>query len=385
MSNTIPEDILPDSTFACGPSQGHPDIRRTPICDTLFERSHRAPDIAAEGIFAEATANIKKLLRVPDDYMLIFFMGGATPALDAAMWNLATDSVSGYCFGAFSNLWGKKIAPQIPDVTLDIADLKEGEKFPTATINTDASFVFLTPNETSSGVIVPNNMLTDIYSHASDDSLVAWDCTSCAGGRLLPRDSYDVMIFSLQKSFGCPGGTGVMILSPKAIARAEKAAEIRNIPHSLQLSGEKKAIDRAQSACQTANTPSNSSIWMANEAAKIMLEAGGLEAMDALVMQHAKVIWDWVENTDYVTPYMENLKFRSDITVTLTVDPSIEAMDISKALIATGKPNLQDGVKKYSGLKGNAIRIGCFPFVDFNGTEQFEKLTKVIDYIVENM
>lgn len=386
MNINIPEDILPDSTFACGPSQGHPDIRQTPVCEMMFERSHRAPDVSCDGLYAEALSGIRELLRVPDDYLVLFFMGGATPALDAAAWNLTDDSISGYRFGAFSNLWGRKIASCIPGIPSAVyADLKEGETFPCAELNLDASFIFLTPNETSTGVKIPGSMLEDIYSDSSEDSIIGWDCTSCAGGVLLPPDSYDVMVFSLQKCFGCPGGTSVMALSPAAVQRAEKISAVRTIPHSLKLAGEKKAIDRAVSKCQTVNTPSTPSIWMANEAAKAMLDAGGLEAMDSLVQRHARVIWEWAERSDYLSPFVADEQFRSDITITLEIDGAIDAADISRALAATGRPNLQDGVKKYSAVKGNLIRIACFPFVDFGGTEQFEKLTRTVDYIAERL
>ena len=96
---------LPTSTFTCGPSQGHPVIRQTPLSQTLFERSHRAKDISTDGLYKEATANLRQLLALPDDYTVIFFMGGATPALDAVAWSLTTNSISGLSFGAFSKLW----------------------------------------------------------------------------------------------------------------------------------------------------------------------------------------------------------------------------------------------------------------------------------------
>ena len=145
------------------------------------------------------------------------------------------------------------------------------------------------------------------------------------------------------------------------------------------------AVERAASSCQTVNTPSTPNIWMANEAAKRMLEAGGLEAMDALVRKHAAILWDWADRADYLEPYVTDETYRSQLTVTLRVDDGIDAADISKALKATGKPCLQDGIKKYSAVKGNLIRIGCFPFIDFKGTEQFEKLTRTVDYIVQQL
>jgi len=386
MNIDIPEEMLPDSTFACGPSQGHPDIRKTSIGDMLFERSHRAPDISSEGLYAQTLERIRQFLQIPDDYLAFFFLGGATPALDAAAWNLTKDSISGYRFGAFSNLWGRNIASAVPGiVSTTYADLEEGEMFPSAELDLEASFIFMTPNETSTGVMIPNDTLEDVHENASEDSLTGWDCTSCAGGRILPRGRYDVMVFSLQKCFGCPGGTGVMVLSPEAAARANEVSQMRTIPHSLKLAGEKKAIDRVSSKSQTVNTPNTPAIWMANEATRIMLEAGGIEAMDALVKRHADLIWKWAERSDYLEPYVDDERFRSDITITLRVDESLDAADISKALAATGRPNLQDGIKKYSAVKGNVIRIGCFPFIDFEGTGEFEKLTDTVDYIVERL
>ncbi len=386
MNIEIPEHLLPDSTFTCGPSQAHPDIKQATLGEIPFERSHRSAAMSADGLVGEATSNIRKLLRVPDDYAVIFFLGGATPALDATAWNMSKDSISGYCFGAFSNLWGKKICSQVPGVEKKIiADIEEGEIFPSGELDLNASFIFLTPNETSTGVAIPDTMLNDIYSGTSADSVVGWDCTSCAAGRLLPESSYDVMAFSLQKCFGSPGGTGILVMSPKAQERAAEAESIRMIPHSFRLSGKGMAIDRALSKGQTVNTPSTVNIWMANESAKRMLDAGGLEAMDELVKKHAKVLWDWVDSSDYLEPYVDDENFRSQVTIALKVDEAVDAADISKALAATGRPNLQDGIKKYSAVKGNVIRIGCFPFVDFNGSEQFEKLTQTVDFIVEQL
>ncbi|MFW5799835.1 MAG: hypothetical protein ACOCV8_03375 [Spirochaetota bacterium] len=54
-------------------------------------------------------------------------------------------------------------------------------------------------------------------------------------------------------------------------------------------------------------------------------------------------------------------------------------------MIATGKENLKDGIKKYGKVKTNSLRISCFPFVDINGVGEYEKLTKCIDYIVKEL
>lgn len=375
---------LPTSTFTCGPSQGHPVVRQTPLYKTQFERSHRAKDISGEGLYKEATDNLRALLGLPEDYTVIFFLGGATPALDAVAWSLTKDSISGLSFGAFSKLWCKKIAACLEDsVKKDFKEPAEGEFFPKEKPDYNASLVVLTPNETSTGTQIPNAYLEEAWAQKGPDTLVAWDCTSCAGGRDLPKNKFDVMVFSMQKCFGVGGGSSVIILSPKAVARIEEAKKCRRIPYSLDLT---YAVEKAQQKVQTVNTPSTTNIWMFNEAAKWMNANGGIKAMDALCRKHAEYLLAWAAKTDWLKPLIKDEENRSYTTLTLEVtDPKIDAAEISKALKATGLPNLQDGIKKYSAVKQNSLRIACFPFVDVNGTEQYEKLTRAVDEIVKQL
>ena len=373
---------LPTSTFTCGPSQGHPAIRQTPLCQTQFERSHRAKDVAGEGLYKEATDNLRTLLGLPEDYTVIFFMGGATPALDAVAWSLTKGSISGLSFGAFSKLWCKKIAGCLEEsVKKDFKEAAEGEFFPKEKPDFNASLVVLTPNETSTGTQIPNAYLEEAWAQKGPDTLVAWDCTSCAGGRDLPKNKFDVMVFSMQKCFGVGGGSSVIILSPKAVARVAEVKTYRRIPYSLDLS---YAVEKAQQKVQTVNTPSTTNIWMFNEAAKWMNANGGLKAMDALCRKHADYLLKWAAQTDWLKPLIKDEANRSYTTLTLEItDPKIDAAEISKALKATGLPNLQDGIKKYSAVKQNSLRIACFPFVDIDGVEQYEKLTRAVDEIVK--
>ena len=384
MSINLEKDKLPKSTFTCGPSQGHPQIRQIPVSQMSFERSHRAGDLTEKGLYKEATENLRTLLGIPSDYAIIFYHGGATPALDAVTWNLTKDSISGLNFGAFSKLWCAQIAAVLDEsIKKDFKKPAEGEFFPKEKPDYKASLVVLTPNETSTGTQIPDEYLKEAWAQKGPDTLIAWDCTSCAGGRDLPKGIYDVMLFSMQKCFGVGGGSSVLIMSPKAIARVAEVKQTRRIPYSLDLA---EAIERAQTKCQTLNTPSTINIWMFNEACKWMLAHGGLPAMDALCRKHAQYLWDFAAKTDYLAPLIKEPANRSYTTVTLAVtDPAIKDADISAALKATGLPNLADGIKKYNSVKQSSVRIACFPFVDINGTEEYEKLMNAVDLIVKDI
>ncbi|MFW5799356.1 MAG: aminotransferase class V-fold PLP-dependent enzyme, partial [Spirochaetota bacterium] len=243
MSINIPSEFLPTSTFTCGPSQGHPDIKEAKLSDTGFERSHRSADITKKGLIKEATDNLRELMRIPKDYVVMFYHGGATPAMDAIAWNLTKDSISGLRFGSFSNLWGKKIGNALDSrVKKEFYDAKEEGTFPDNDPNWNSSLVILTPNETSMGVQTPNDYLKKAWKEKGKDTLIAWDCTSCAGGRDLPQEEYDALVFSLQKCFGAAGGTSVLVLSPKAVDRVMEVKKMREIPFSLDL---EEPIDRA--------------------------------------------------------------------------------------------------------------------------------------------
>lgn len=383
MDIKIPVEILPDTSFACGPSQGHPVARNAKLSDTFFERSHRAADLTEKGLYKEATENLRSVLKIPADYTIFFCHGGATTAMDAIIWNMTLDSISGMVLGAFSKMWNKSMVDVLGDsVKKTILSPKEGSYLPEGELDYNASLLLLTPNETSTGIMLPDSFLEAAWAKKGENTLVAWDCTSCAGGRNLPEAKYDIMVFSLQKCFGAAGGTSVVVLSPKAVARMEEAAKLRKIPYILNL---KECVAKA-AKYQTLNTPSTTNIWLLNETCKWIKEKGGLEATDALCREHAKIIFDFAAKTNYLEPLIADENYRSYMTATLKItDAAIVDSELNAAVKKSGKANLKDGIGKYSSVKDNALRIACFPFVDPDGVTQFEKLTKTIDYIVTQM
>jgi len=383
MDIKIPSEILPDVTFGCGPAQGHPVARNTKLSDTSFERSHRAGDMTEKGLYKEASDNLRSVMKIPSDYTVFFYHGGATTALDAIYWNLATDSVSGMVLGAFSKMWCKSMVDNSGDnIKKTILSPKEGQWIPDGELDYNASLLLLTPNETSTGIMLSNKFLEDAWAKKGPNTLIAWDCTSCAGGRNLPADKYDALTFSLQKCFGAAGGTSVIILSPRAVARIDEAEKARKIPYSLRL---KECVEKSKKY-QTLNTPSTTNIWLLNETCKWLKSIGGVEKADALCRAHAKTLFDFAAKTDYLKPMIEDENYRSYMTATFKItDPKIVDSELNSAVKKSGKANLKDGIGKYSSVKENALRIACFPYCDVNGTEQFVKLTKTIDFIVKEM
>ena len=372
------EQELPSSSFSCGPGQGLAAVRNAHLYETFFERSHRAPDISFDGLYKQTTENLRTLLQIPPDYTLLFFPGGATAALDSVVWNLAKDSITGVAIGAFSRLWCEQLAARVPN-TAQLFVRADKNYLPLSLPDASASLVLLTPNETATGVQLPNDYLQNVWEQRGPDTLVAWDITSCAGGRVFPL-AYDILAFGLQKCLGAGGGTSVLALSPRAVERIQK--QTRLIPYFLDLKNALRFTDKYQ----TLNTPSTINIWMANEACKWMLTHGGLAAMENLCKQHADYLVNWAENSPWIKPLITNEKYRSFTTLTLAIThPQITGEQIAQALRETGKQNLMDGLKKYRTVAQESLRIACFPFVDTDGVEQYKKLTAVLDKIAQRL
>ena len=368
---------LPTSSFSCGPGQGLPGVRQARLYETFFERSHRAADISFDGLYKECTQHLRTLLEIPSDYTVLFFPGGVTPAMDAVLWSLAQDTICGVDIGAFSHLWCESLAGRLKNVTRQFVTADE-HFLPQGLPDTTASLVLLTPNETATGVQLPDDYLQAVWNQRGPNTLVAWDTTSCAGGRKLPTGAYDIQIFGLQKCLGAGGGTCAVVLSPRAVERAKHPT--RNLPFFLDLQNALAYTGKFQ----TLNTPSTINIWMANEACKWMLTHGGIAAMDNLCRAHTDYLVNWAQKSPYFKPLISNAPYRSYTTFTLAIThPQITGEKIAEVLHATGKQNLMDGLKKYRTITQNSLRIACFPFVDTEGVEQYKKLTAVLDKIAQ--
>ncbi len=371
------ENELPTSSFSCGPGQGLLSVRNAHLYETFFERSHRAADVTFNGLYKQCTENLRQLLCVPVNYTLLFFPGGATAAMDAVLWSLAQDTISGVDLGAFSHLWCDELTERLPNATRKLVTADKNF-LPTGLPDTSASLILLTPNETSTGVQLTDEYLQTVWNTRGKNTIVAWDTTSCAAGRNLPADTYDVMLFGLQKCLGAGGGTCCVVLSPRAVERAQQHS--RQIPYFLDLKNALTYTDKFQ----TLNTPSTINIWMANEACKWMLAHGGLAAMDKLCRAHADYLVTWAQQSTWIRPLIADDTHRSFTTLTLEItNPHVSGEKIAEVLRATGKQNLMDGLKKYRTVAQNSLRIACFPFVDTEGVEQYKKLTAVLDKIAQ--
>ncbi|NZA26037.1 3-phosphoserine/phosphohydroxythreonine transaminase [Luteimonas sp. SJ-92] len=227
---------------------------------SIVELSHRGPEFMA--VAAEAEADLRRLVGVPDDYAVLFVGGGATTqqaliALNFAAAGQPADYV-------VTGHWGRTALRQAaPYVDLRIAASGEAEGFRDVParadwrLSEDAAYVHITANETIHGVE---------FREAPDVGEVPLfaDFSSSIASEPLDIARYGVVYAGAQKNLG-PVGIGVVIVRRELLERAgQPRADI--FDYRLQLAADSML-----------NTPPSWNWYMLGLTVKWMLAEGGVE------------------------------------------------------------------------------------------------------------
>lgn len=367
MSIVIPTNIKPvDGRFGCGPSKIRPEA-----LDALYKSgtsilgtSHRQKPV--KNIVHQVREGLTELFSLPEGYEVVLGNGGTTAFWDIATFGLIEKKSQHLVFGEFSSKFAKasKDAPFLDDPSIIKS---ETGSHPTATAEAGVDVYAFTHNETSTGVAMPI-----VRPAGTDGSLVLVDATSAAGGLDVSAKEFDAYYFAPQKSFSSDGGLWIAIMSPAAIARAEKIkASNRWMPAFLDIN---IAIENSR-LDQTYNTPAVATFALLADQISWMNKNGGLKFSSGRSADSASRIYSWAEKTSYTTPYVTDPAMRSKVVATINFDDSIDALKVASILRENGIVDTEP----YRKLGKNQLRIGMFPSVD---PSDIDALTACIDYVV---
>src|SRR5271168_4700097 len=279
--------------FSSGPCAKRPGWNPQNLTDAALGRSHRAK--VGKAKLKLAIELTREVLEVPKDYRIGIVPASDTGAVEMALWSLlGARPVTTIAWESFGEGWVSDIVKELKlkDVTRlhaaygEIPDLSKADP---------ASDVVFTWNGTTSGVRVPN---AD-WVAGDRTGLTICDATSAAFAQPLEWPKLDVVTFSWQKALGGEAGHGMLILSPRAVARLEGYTPPWPLPKIFRMAQGGKLMDGIFQG-ETINTPSMLCVEDYLDALEWARSAGGLRALHARANANAKVIADWVSRAKWI-------------------------------------------------------------------------------------
>jgi phosphoserine aminotransferase len=307
--------------FSSGPCAKRPGWSIDQLKDAALGRSHRSKIGKAK--LGEVLDRSRKLLGLPADYRIGIVPASDTGAVEMALWSLlGSRPVEMVAWESFGSDWITDVVKQLklPDVKSTVADYGKLPDLGAIDFKRDVVFTW---NGTTSGVRVPNGD----WIPADREGLTICDATSAAFAMALPWDKLDVVTWSWQKVLGGEGAHGMLVLSPRAVARLESTTPAWPMPKIFRMTKGGK-IDEAIFKGDTINTPSMLAVEDAIDGLRWAESVGGVEGLIKRSEANLSAIARWVKQTDWVDFLAETPESRSCTSICLKiVDPWFTAQD----------------------------------------------------------
>lgn len=353
---------MQNPNFSSGPCSKRPAWNIDALKSAPTGRSHRSA-LGKERI-VKATNETRKILNIPSDYLVGILPASDTGAFECAMWSLlGPKPVTVLVWESFSEGWATDVVKQLKlNPTIIKADYGKLPDLSKVDWGSDVVFV---ANGTTSGVKVPDYN----WIPANREGLSLCDATSAAFAMEIDWSKIDVLTFSWQKCLGGEAAHGMMVLSPRAIARLESYTPPWPMPKIFRLKKGDK-INKSIFDGDVINTPSMICVEDYLDA----LDWAGKFGLDGLIKKsqgNLKVVEDWVAKTDWVEFLADDPKVRSNTSVCLSVThPKVQAMGgdekgkfLKSITSDLSKKNIAHDINSYKDAPAG-YRFWCGPTIE---------------------
>jgi phosphoserine aminotransferase len=309
-----------------------------------------------------------------------------TGAFEAAMWSLlGSKPVTVLVWESFSEGWATDVAKQLKlNPKIIKADYGKLPDLQSVDWSNDVVFV---ANGTTSGIKVPGwNWIP-----ANREGLSLCDATSATFAMEMDWSKLDVTTFSWQKCLGGEAAHGMLVLSPRAVARLESYDPPWPMPKIFRLKKSGK-INRAIFEGEVINTTSMICVEDYLDALKWAGEIG-LAGLIKRSMANLQIVEDWVKKTEWVDFLAKDKNIRSNTSVCLMVESpkvnSLSAEDKGKFLkgIASelSKKNIAHDINSYKDAPAG-YRFWCGPTINESDIKTaLTELEKVYNEKIKNL
>jgi phosphoserine aminotransferase len=304
------ESIMNNPNFGSGPCSKRPAWSLESLKDAAVGRSHRSA-LGKEKL-ALSIKETRRILGIPENYLIGVMPASDTGAFEAAMWSLlGTRPVTVLVWESFSEGWATDIAKQLK-LSPVVLRADYGQIPDLNAVNWEHDVVFVA-NGTTSGVKIPH---WD-WIPADRNGLSLCDATSAAFAMPIDWSKTDVVTFSWQKCLGGEAGHGMLVLSPRAVTRLESYDPPWPLPKIFRMKKGGK-INRTIFEGETINTPSLLCVEDYLDALK-WADSVGLDGLIQKSLANLRIVEEWIAGNDWIAFLAETPEIRSNTSVCLSV------------------------------------------------------------------
>lgn len=307
---------------------------------SVLEISHRSKTF--DKIIEGAEAKIRKLLNLSDDFYVLFLQGGASLQFSMIPMNLLTKvSKADY---VNTGAWSKAAIKEAKKVgQINVAASTESENFARIPkqeelkLDPEATYVHITSNNTIFGTewhYDPEVGNVPLICDASSDVL----------SRPIDMNRYAMIYAGAQKNMGPAGVT--MVIMRKDLVKEQSADMATMLAYKTHT--ETKSMY---------NTPPVFSIYIVDLVCQWLLDLGGLDAMQKLNQEKAKVLYDAIDSTEFYRGHA-----KADSRSLMNVTFRLPNEDLENLFVKQSTAAGLDGLKGHRSVGGLRASIyNAFP------------------------
>ena len=323
---------------------------------SVMEMSHRGKEYM--GIHAQAEADLRELMGIPDNYKVLFIQGGASSQFAMVPMNLYRGKASADYLN--TGEWSKKAIKEARKYgAVNVVASSEDRNFSYAPtqdawkLDPDAAYVHYTPNETIGGVEI-------FWTPDTGDVPLVADMSSTILSRPMDVSRFGLIYAGAQKNIG-PAGVTLVIVREDLMGQTV-AGTPTMFDYRIHADNESMY-----------NTPPTYGIYIAGLVFKLLKAKGGLAEMEKINRHKAGLLYDYLDATDfYDSPVARDNRSLMNIPFTLK-DAALDE-DFLKGAKARGLVQLK-GHRSVGGMRAsiyNAMPVeGVQALVDY--MKEFEQ------------
>ena len=300
---------------------------------SVMEMSHRSSSYL--DIFNKTKDLLKKVMNIPDGYEIVFIQGGATQQFSMVPLNLLKNGKADYIItGSFS----KKAATEAKkygeiNIAYDGSD-NDFKHIPTQDelkLDPEASYVHLCANNTIYGTewkYVPETNGVPIIADMSSNIL----------SKPIDVSKYGMIYAGAKKNMGI-AGLGVAIIKKDLLQKVSATTPVL-LDYTLMIENDSMY-----------NTPPAYAIYVLGLVLEWIDEMGGLEVMEKRNIEKAKLLYDYLDSSDFYKAHSDKDN-RSLMNVTFTTPSKELDAKFVKESIEAGMTNLK-GHRSVGGIRAS--------------------------------